>query len=69
MDPDSPTHPKPPCKLVGTDGNVFAIIGAVRHALQEAGQPDRASEFVRRAFRAGSYAEVLVLCEEYVDIH
>lgn len=27
----------PPYKLVGTDGNVFSIIGRARHALQIAG--------------------------------
>jgi hypothetical protein len=59
---------KPVCKLVGTDGNVFAVIGRVREALREAGQAERASEFVRRAFRAGSYDEVLRLCMEYVEV-
>ena len=38
---------KPRCKLVGTDGNVFAIIGAVRRALVAAGEPERAREFVQ----------------------
>ena len=59
---------KPICKLVGTDGNVFAIIGRVREALRRAGQAERASEFVQRAFRAGSYDEVLRLCMEYVEV-
>jgi len=34
--------PKPPCKLIGEDGNVFSIIGRVRRALTAAGQEDRA---------------------------
>ena len=59
---------KPPCLLVGTDGNVFAIIGRVRRALQDAGQPDLAAEFVQRATSAGSYDAVLGLCFEYVDV-
>jgi len=59
---------KPICKLVGTDGNVFAIIGRVREALRRAGQAERASEFVKRSFRAGSYDEVLRLCMEYVEV-
>lgn len=49
--------PRPTCKLVGTD--VFSIIGRVRRALKEAGQEDRAREFVERAYRAGSYDGVL----------
>ena len=60
---------KPACKLVGTDGNVFAIIGRVRRTLREAGQDERASEFVKRAFAARSYDEVLGLCWEYVEVH
>jgi len=59
---------KPACKLVGTDGNVFSIIGRVKQALREAGETESASEFVQRAFRAGSYDEVLRLCMEYVEV-
>lgn len=59
---------KPVCKLVGTDGNVFAIIGRVRDALRAAGQAARAAEFVERAFSAGTYDEVLRLCMEYVEV-
>ena len=59
---------KPTCKLIGTDGNVYSIIGRVRQALKDAGQDDRAREFVERAFRAGSYDGVLQLCLEYVEV-
>ena len=59
---------KPPCKLSGTDGNVFSIIGRVRRALTDAGQEDRARDFVERAYRSGSYEEVLQLCLEYVEV-
>jgi hypothetical protein len=44
---------KPNCKLVGTDGNVFAIIGTVSRTLKRAGQP---------------YDDVLALCWEYVEV-
>ena len=60
---------KPVCKLVGTDGNVFSIIGLVVAALKEAGFRDRAVEFREKAFKASSYDEVLQLCMEYVDVH
>jgi len=59
---------KPACKLVGTDGNVFAVIGRVQRTLKAAGQPERASEFVRKAFQAKSYDEVLALCMDCVDV-
>jgi hypothetical protein len=58
----------PPCQLVGTDGNVFAVIGRVRQALLEAGKPERSAEFVRRAFASRSYDAVLALCFEYVEV-
>ncbi len=59
---------RPPCKLSGTDGNVFAVIGRVQKALRRAGEESRAHEFVERAFGAGSYDEVLRLCFEYVEV-
>ena len=59
---------KPRCKLVGEDGNVFNVIGRVRRALLDAGQDERAREFVERAVRCGSYDEVLQLVLEYVDV-
>lgn len=74
FEPAPPPHNEAPegppaCRLVGTDGNVFAIIGRVQRTLREAGQPERAEAFVTRAFQAKSYDEVLVLCLEYVDVH
>lgn len=66
--PPQPQRQKPICKLSGTDGNVFAIIGRVREALRDAGQTDLAGEFLEKAFHANSYDEVLRLCMEYVDV-
>jgi len=48
--------------------NVISIIGRVRDALRKAGQDDSAREFVQRAYRSGSYDEVLQLCLEYVEV-
>lgn len=59
---------KPACKLIGTDGNVFSIIGQVNQALKKAGEGDRACEFVEEAFCSGSYDEVLQLCMDYVEV-
>jgi len=59
---------KPVCKLVGTDGNVYSIIGKVSEALKKAGMKDKAKEFTEKAFSSGSYDDVLVLCHEYVDV-
>jgi hypothetical protein len=62
------TASKPRCRLVGTDGNVFSIIGTVKRALERAGQRERASEFVAKAMQAKSYDAVLALCFDYVDV-
>jgi len=59
---------KPICKLVGTDGNVFAIIGNVSKSLKKAGLAEKATEFTSKAFNSGSYDEVLQLAMEYVEI-
>ena len=60
--------PRPRCKLIGTDGNVFALVGTVRRCLKNAGQVDRAKEFVARAYHAQCYDEVLQMIHEYVDV-
>jgi hypothetical protein len=54
--------------LLGTDGNVFAIIGKVSKSLKKARLKDQAKEFQDKAFNSGSYDEVLSLCMEYVEI-
>lgn len=59
---------KPPCKLLGEDGNVFAIIGKVSKTLKRAGQDDKEREFRDKAFAAHSYDEVLNLLEDYVEV-
>ena len=58
---------KPTVKLVGEDGNVFAIIGSVTRALKKDGQGERAAEFASKAMSAGSYDAVLQLLFEYVE--
>lgn len=59
---------KPVVKLIGTDGNVFSIIGNVSHALKRAGQPDKAEEFTNRALASESYDAVLRLAMTYCKV-
>lgn len=59
---------KPVCKLIGENGNVFAIIGAVEKALKNAGMRQEANDFVSRAFASGSYREVLRQATQFVEI-
>lgn len=62
------TEQKPTCKLIGTDGNVFALAGQVSQALKKAGQGDRAKEFTERLMKCGSYNEALALMMDYVEV-
>jgi len=59
---------KPECRLIDTDGNIFAIIGKVSKTLKRAGQPEKAKDFSNKAFQCDSYDEVLQLCFKYVDV-
>lgn len=59
----------PTCRLSGTDGNVFAIIGTVSRALKKAGQHAEAEEFKQRATSGEyDYHGVIGLAFEYVDV-
>ena len=59
---------KPKCKLVGTDGNVFALAGKVSEVLKQAGQADEAKDFQSKLFKCHSYDEALQLMMEYVEV-
>ena len=59
---------KPTCKLVGTNGNVFAIIGRVSACLIKAQQTEQSMKFQEEAVACGSYDEVLRLVMTYVEV-
>ena len=59
---------KPKCKLVGTDGNVFALAGRVSSVLKKAGQREKAREFTNKLPECKSYDEALLLMSKYVEI-
>lgn len=61
------TERKPVCKLVGSDGNIFNLIGIASRALKRAGMGDKATEMTNRIFGSGSYEEALGIILEYVD--
>ena len=52
-------------KLVGEDGNAFAILGRVRRALLRAELPEKAKEYLARA-TSGDYDHLLAVTLEYV---
>ncbi len=57
---------KPKVRLVGEDGNAFAILGRVSKALRQAGQGDKVKEMTDKAM-AGDYDHLLATVLEYVD--
>jgi hypothetical protein len=59
---------KPYCKLVGMDGNTYAVLGAVARALKKAGRADLAEEFRAKA-TTSNYDQLLVTAMEYVEIN
>ena len=59
-------HTKVKVKLVGEDGNAFAILGRVRKALKRSGQPEAAEEYTKRA-TSGDYDHLLRVTMEYVE--
>jgi hypothetical protein len=58
---------KPKCRLVGTNGNAFAIIANVSRALKNAGQVEKAKEWQQKAMSCGSYDDLLALVWTYVE--
>ncbi len=63
--PGLPEGAKAVVKLVGEDGNAFAILGRVSKALRRAGMPEKAEEYLARA-TAGDYDHLLAVTLEYV---
>ncbi len=54
-------------KLVGTDGNAWALMGKVTQALRKAGRADLVEPFRKEAM-SGDYTHLLATCMEYVDV-
>jgi len=61
-------YSKPKCKLIGTDGNVFALVGKASRALKNAGLKEKAQELREKIFNCQSYDEALKILGDYVDI-
>jgi len=55
-------------KLVGTDGNAFALIGKVKQALKKAGVPKEELDKFQAEAMAGDYNHLLATCLEWVDV-
>jgi ABC-type sugar transport system substrate-binding protein len=62
-----PKYPHIRVRLVGEDGNAFAILGRTKRALQNAGaSADDVAAFLREA-TAGTYDELLATVMRWVE--
>ena len=62
-----PEREKPKCKLVGSDGNIFVLLGIASSALKKNGQREDAENMRERVFASQNYYEALGIITEYVD--
>lgn len=61
-------HPEIEVRLLGTDGNAFAVLGRVRRALRDAGlPPEEVTEFMLEA-TSGDYDHLLATCFRWVEV-
>jgi len=56
-------------KLIGTNGNVFALIGKASQALRKAGMQGKACELQDKTMAAGSYDKALQIIMQYVEVY
>lgn len=61
-------YPNITVRLIGTDGNAFAIIGNVVRVLRREAGPGAAAEFQAAALSSDSYDELLQLCMRTVNV-
>lgn len=55
-------------KLVGTDGNAFALMGKVAQALRKAKAPASDITAFHEEATSGDYDHLLATCMEWVDV-
>jgi hypothetical protein len=59
---------KPTVKLIGHNGNAFAIMGRVKRALMQAGADKEYTDKYLSEATSGNYDHLLVVSMEYVDV-
>lgn len=64
---EQPVFKRPKMKLVGMDGNIFAILGKASQFLRRNGQADQAKEMIRRVQQSENYYKALDVISEYVE--
>lgn len=64
---EQPVPKRPKMKLVGEDGNIFAILGRASRLLKRNGQVEQAEEMSNRVYHSGDYYKALNIISEYVE--
>ena len=67
LNEQEPVQPKPHLKLVGTDGNAFAIMGAAARALRKAGRGDEVRAYQAEAM-SGDYNHLLAVTMKWFEV-
>ena len=64
----SPKYPDIAVQLTGEDGNAYAILGRVRHALRQAGVSQAEREAFVQEATAGDYDALLQTVMRWVEV-
>ena len=64
---EEPRYPEVTVKLIGEDGNAFALLGAVTGALKRHGYADQVQPFLDEA-TDGDYDHLLQTCMAWVTV-
>ena len=59
---------KPDCPLIGTDSNIFSLMGIASKTLKRYGMAEQAKEMCERITSSGDYNKALCIIGEYVNI-
>jgi hypothetical protein len=59
---------KPIVKLIGTDVNIFSLVGKASKEMKRIGMTDEAKEMADKVFASASYSEALSIIGKYVTI-
>jgi hypothetical protein len=65
---DAPKYPDVHVRLIGEDGNGFAIVGRVQKAMRQAGISEDEIDLFRKEAFSGSHDKLLQTCIDWVDL-
>ena len=63
------TASKPRVRLVGQDGNAFAVMGLAIRAAKQAGWSQEQIDAYKQQAMSGDYDNLLAVTMEYFDVH